>query len=152
MISLTAQYALRAILLIAQRGGDSPVLARELAAKAKIPKQYLSTILRSAVRAGLLQSMRGRGGGFVLARPAAQMTLAEVLIPFDSVAGCMGCPFGLPRCSDANPCLVHDYWKPVASHFRQMLSETTLASVVGRSLVQTSVGRRAKRPLRTKRI
>ncbi len=129
MLSVTAQYALRAMAYLADANGETPVGAREIADRTGVPLQYLSRILRDAVRAGLLDSARGVGGGFRLARPAKKITLLEVLAPFDDVVGRSRCPFGQPMCDDSRPCGFHEYWKPVSGAYRRMLETTTLADL-----------------------
>jgi Rrf2 family protein len=129
MLSTTAQYALRALVFIAAQDPARPVLGREIAAQTGVPAQYLSRILRDAVRYGLLESARGVGGGFRLARPARRIRLLEVITPFENVLFGSQCPFGQPKCSDEQPCGFHPHWKPVAAAMRCMLEETTLDTV-----------------------
>lgn len=130
MLSMTGQYALRAIVYIAANSSDEKVvLSREIAEKTGVPSQYLSQILRDAVRAGVLESSRGVGGGFRLSRPAARIRLLDVLAPFEDVLKGSRCPFGQPRCNDEHPCGFHEFWKPVSRAFRQMLEQTTLDQV-----------------------
>lgn len=138
---MTAQYALRALVYIARQPGEHPVLAREIAARTRVPSHYLSRILRDAVRCGLLESARGVGGGFRLARPAEDIRLIDVLSPFDDVLARSRCPFGQPQCNDSNPCGFHDYWKPIAAAYRSMLERTSLNQVGTKGLTGTS-GRR----------
>jgi Rrf2 family iron-sulfur cluster assembly transcriptional regulator len=114
---------------IAAHGAERPVGAKEIAAKTGVPAQYLSRILRDAVRYGLLESARGVGGGFRLARPVERIRLLDVLVPFEATLAESRCPFGQPRCSDDRPCGFHSAWKPVATAMRQMLEQTTLAEV-----------------------
>src|SRR5262249_47761223 len=106
---MTAQYALRALVYIAGQDPDRPVLAREIAQRTGVPLHYLSRILRDAVRHGLLDSTRGVGGGFRLARPPKKVALIDVLMPFDDILARARCPFGQPRCSDHHPCGFHEY-------------------------------------------
>lgn len=129
MLSMTAQYALRAFVFIATHGDQHPVLAKDIAAHTGVPQHYLSRILRDAVRAGLLDSARGVGGGFRLSRPADRIKLFDILSPFDDVLDRSRCPFGQPRCNDQNPCGFHEYWKPISTAYRKMLEETTLAEI-----------------------
>jgi len=129
MLSKTAQYALRAIVYIAGQDPDRPILAKEIAAYTGVPGHYLSRILRDAVRAGLLESARGVGGGFRLARPANRIKLYDVLAAFDDVLDRSRCPFGQPRCNDDHPCGFHAHWKPIATAYRRMLEQTTLNRV-----------------------
>lgn len=133
------------MVFIAEHGGDGLVLASDIARKTKIPKQYLSAILRNAARAGLLKSTRGRGGGFRLARPTHRIRLLDIFRPYDDVDSKTGCPFGQPRCSDDNPCVFHDHWKPVAEAYKRMLTETTIADLLSDKLVQLQLGRRKGR-------
>ncbi|MBI5762519.1 MAG: Rrf2 family transcriptional regulator [Planctomycetes bacterium] len=129
MLSMTAQYALRAFVYIAGKDDKEPVLAKEIAAKTGVPPHYLSRILRDAVRAGLLDSARGVGGGFRLSRPRHKIRLSEILAPFDDILSRSSCPFGQAQCNDRNPCGFHEHWKPIASSYLKMLEETTLDSV-----------------------
>ena len=129
MLSMTAQYALRAFVFIATHGDKRPILAKEIASHTGVPLHYLSRILRDAVRAGLLESARGVGGGFRLAKPAPRITLFDILSPFDDVLDRSRCPFGQPQCNDRSPCGFHEYWKPIATAYRHMLEETTLNDI-----------------------
>lgn len=129
MLSATAQYALRAMVYIAAHDREHPVLAKEIASKTGVPLQYLSRILHDAVRAGLLTSSRGVGGGFRLARPKAKIKLIEILSKYDDVLDKAKCPFGQARCNDSNPCGFHDHWKPISMAYREMLESTTLGEV-----------------------
>lgn len=129
MLSVTAQYALRAFAYIADQEGDQPVLTKDIAANTGVPSQYLSRILNNAVRAGLLTSTRGVGGGFRLTRPSEKIKLIDILSNYDDLLDRSKCPFGQPRCNDDNPCGFHEHWKPISMAFREMLNETTIADV-----------------------
>ncbi|GMU35048.1 MAG: Rrf2 family transcriptional regulator [Planctomycetia bacterium] len=146
MISQTAQYAIRAMVAIASE--DGPILARQIAKATAIPRPYLSTVLRLAVRAGMLHSSRGRGGGFVLARPAEQLTLFDIVAAFDDVGQGPRCPFGLPQCTDAQACPMHEVWKPVSQGFRNMLMKTALSEIVGGNGPSRG-GRKSRMPRRS---
>jgi Rrf2 family iron-sulfur cluster assembly transcriptional regulator len=137
MLSMTAQYALRAFVYIAAQEAKRPVLAKEIAAHTGVPAQYLSRILRDAVRAGLLESARGVGGGFRLARPAGRIRLFDVLAAYDNVLDRSRCPFGQPKCNDDHPCGFHRYWKPIALAYRNMLENITLDRVGAEGLATT---------------
>ncbi len=151
MLSQTAQYALRALVYIAQHAQEGPVLAREIAGKTNVPKQYLSTILREAVRSGLLKSTRGKGGGFQLAKPPLKTRLLDVLKPFDDIAARTGCPFGQEKCSDENPCVFHDHWKPVAVAYQDMLNDTTLYDMQREAMLHPKKKTKKKKRRTTRR-
>ena len=130
MLSKTTEYALRAVATIARAGGRKPVLARDIAIDGDIPTKYLSKILRDLVRAGGLHSSRGIGGGFRLRRRAETLKLSEVVDPFEDVLAARRCPFGKNKCSDEDPCTMHEKWRPVAEAFRILMEQTTVADII----------------------
>ncbi len=130
MFSKTAEYALRAMAAIAKVREDRPVLSKEIAATGQVPGKYLSKVLRDLVRAGLLTSNRGIGGGFRLKKKPEAIRLMDVIRPFDDVFASRRCPFGNARCSDDRPCTMHEQWKPVKSAYQTLLEETSLAEII----------------------
>lgn len=129
MISKTAEYALRAVLHLAQRDSGS-VPATDIARALRLPENYLSKILHNLGRAGVVDAERGRGGGFSLARPAAKLTLAEVIEPFDELAARRECLLGRPACSDRSPCAAHEQWAAVSEHVQDFFHNTTVADLI----------------------
>jgi Rrf2 family protein len=130
VLSQTAEYALRAVLAIAEEPGGAPVGANRLAKVLRIPQNYLSKTLHQLARAGVLESTRGKLGGFQLARPASRISLLDVVSPFDDVTGQRTCLMGRTVCSDHNPCAAHSRWKDVAERTVQFFSETTVADLM----------------------
>ncbi|MBI3664976.1 MAG: Rrf2 family transcriptional regulator [Acidobacteria bacterium] len=78
-ISVKGDYALKALLYLAQRGGTDPVKIAEIAARQEIPQKFLELILAQLKQGGFVQSRRGAEGGYLLARPAQAIMLGEVL-------------------------------------------------------------------------
>ncbi len=79
MISQKARYALRALLYLAARGGDTPVQISEIAEAERLPRKFLEQILLELKKPGIVQSHRGRSGGYSLGRPAKDISFADVL-------------------------------------------------------------------------
>ena len=131
MLSQTAEYALRAVLAVASAGKDQPIGAARLATKLGIPQNYLSKTLHQLAKAGVLESTRGKSGGFQLARPAGKISLLEVVSPFDDVTGRRTCLMGQPVCSDHNSCAAHERWKEVAERTAEFFRDTTVADLAG---------------------
>jgi len=130
MISLTGEYALRAMIFLVRHRDDWPISAPRIAEEAGIPHKYLSAILADLVRAGLLEGMRGKRGGFRVTRPAKEIHLVEVIRPFEPVMkNRRSCPFGNVTCSDADPCGAHERWKAVKAALDKFLAETSLQKV-----------------------
>ena len=130
MLTLTSEYALRAMVYLALHGDHEPVSGQQVAQQAGIPRKYLSKILGDLVRAGVLSGSRGRNGGFILTRAPQDIRLFEVLAPFEPVLGNRRpCPFGNAVCSDETPCAGHDRWKAVRDAYQGFLHETTIYDV-----------------------
>jgi Rrf2 family protein len=79
MISQKARYALRALLYLAARGGDTPVQISEIAQAERLPRKFLEQILLELKKPGIVQSHRGRSGGYSLGRAAKDISFADVL-------------------------------------------------------------------------
>lgn len=130
MLSNTAQYALRAMIYLGSREGEGPVRVDEIADGLDVPRNYLSKILHTLVKERVLRSLRGPRGGFALSRRSADLTLFEIVAPFDDIEARRTCLLGRKECSDINPCAIHGHWKEVATQVARFFRDTTLASVV----------------------
>lgn len=130
MLSTTAEYGLRALLSLAQEGPDKATLGRDLATRSGVPANYLSKILLELKKAGLVQAVRGTGGGYRLGKPAGEIRLMDVVELIDGEAARPGCFLaGGNSCSDIDPCLAHDRWAAVKDHYVAFLESTTLEDI-----------------------
>jgi Rrf2 family protein len=142
MISMTSEYALRAMVCLATQPRGQALLGRDLAELAEIPANYLAKILVTLRNAGLVATMRGTGGGYLLQKPASGVRLSEIVEPFEgSRIGC-GCLLNRSKeCNSKDACSAHDTWWQVRDVYRQFLQRTTLADIANRgsqvSLKQT---------------
>jgi Rrf2 family protein len=130
MLSQTAEYALRAVLYLAERADDGTVRVGEMAQALRIPHNYLSKILHRLARAGVLASTRGKTGGFQLAVPADRLRLYEIIAPFDRIDERRRCLLGRPQCSDRTACTAHSRWKQVADTVTSFFRETSVADLL----------------------
>jgi len=138
MLSHTAEYALRAVLYLAQgEDADRFVQVGEIAPALRIPRNYLSKILHLLARQGVLVSTRGRLGGFRLAAPPDRLCLATVVSPFGSLGETRHCLLGRPECSDRTACAAHARWKDVAERVAAFFRETTVAELLQGAAVAT---------------
>lgn len=129
MISRSASYAIRAMAFIASADRDSRLLSRDIAESLELPPPFLSKILRTLVEGGLLQSRRGKSGGFRLARPSESITLIEIVDPFDRLTDRRRCLLGQPECSDETGCPLHEEWRPFADAFIEVLGRWKLTDM-----------------------
>jgi len=128
MLSRTAEYALRAVLFLADRG--EPASVELIAERLGVPRNYLSKTLHRLAREGVLTSTRGQGGGFRLAVDPDHLALLQVVEPFDSITGERRCLLGRPQCSDANPCPAHHQWKAVSESVAGFFRERTVGELL----------------------
>jgi Rrf2 family protein len=105
MISKTSEYALRAMVFLAENS-TSPSPLQDIAATTQVPPGYLSKVLQQLVRAGLLTSQRGLGGGFTLTRPPSELSVYEVVQSVDPINRIRECPLKLPEHKD-ELCALH---------------------------------------------
>ena len=133
MISKTARIALRAVLRIAERDPPGPVSARALAWELDLPQNYLSKTLYRLVKDGLLRATRGRGGGYLLASPAADIPLDRIVDAIDPSGRERRCLLGRPECSEVHPCAMHGRWCEVREAIDRFFAETTVGDLLSPS-------------------
>lgn len=130
MFSKTARIALRAVLCIAEREESGPVSSRTLARELDLPRNYLSKTLHRLVRDDILAAARGRGGGYLLTVPAAELALGRVVDAIDPEGPERRCLLGRPECSPLNPCAMHGRWCDVREAIDRFLAETTVGDLL----------------------
>lgn len=128
VFSRTAEYALRAIVWLAANA-EKPRTTREIAAAARIPGGYLSKVMQTLADAGLVNSQRGLGGGFVLARPAAALTVLEVIDAVDPIRRIESCPLGL-RSHAERLCALHRRLDEALEMIRAAFASCTVADLL----------------------
>jgi Rrf2 family protein len=133
-VSAKTDYALRAAVELAAAAGGPPVKGERLATSQSIPLRFLENILLQLRNAGLIESRRGADGGYRLARPAAEITLADVIRAIDGpLAGVSGQrPETLDFQGRAEP--LRDVWIAVRASLRGVLENVTLADVAAGEL------------------
>jgi Rrf2 family iron-sulfur cluster assembly transcriptional regulator len=130
-VSTRADYAARALLSLALHGLDRPTSVKEIAERTGLPQPYLEQILLAVKGAGIVRSKRGVGGGYVLARPLAEITLADVIAAVDG-------PGPMPveahdHCE--GHCVLQEVWGELDEETRKVLGRFTLADLVDRTKV-----------------
>lgn len=133
MLSRSSEYAVRSLALLATIQAAESVHSGDIAAELGLPPQFLTKILRRLAEAGVLSSQRGRAGGFRLERPAASVSLLEVVAPFEEQATGVTCLLGQAFCSDSDACPLHAEWVDIQRRFFDLLERTTLADVAERA-------------------
>jgi Rrf2 family protein len=132
-VSTRGDYACRALLSLALHGnGEGPTSVRDLAERTGLPQPYLEQILLALKGAGLVRSKRGVGGGYVLAREPASITLGSIVSAVDGpiVLGDFGEPHQNGACDHEGQCVLLAVWAEVSEQMRHLLDALTLSDVV----------------------
>ena len=112
LLSLTAQYALRAALALARANGRA-LKAGEIATATGTPRNYMSKTLNALAREGIIRSRRGPTGGFTLARPPEEISITQISGTFCEERTPARCLLADRACNPAEPCAVHGRWTAV---------------------------------------
>lgn len=127
MLSKTAEYALRAVTVLATVQGR-PVSADKVAEQTKIPRRYLHKVLQDLTAAGLMSSRPGPGGGYELVGKPETLTILDVVNAVDPIARITSCPLGLT--SHTSLCPLHRELDKAYASVENALRKVTLADVV----------------------
>ncbi len=128
MISPTAEYALRAMVAIAETDSGALVTART-AEQTQVPPGYLPKVLQTLRRSGLVDSKRGLGGGFTLAKPPEQITVLDVVNAVDPIKRIERCPLST-EAHGAELCPLHARLDEAIAMVEQSFASTILAELI----------------------
>lgn len=130
MLSITSQYAIRALVILAEYPCETSVLGRDLARAGKIPRNYLAKILLALKNAGILGTARGSQGGYWLIKAPDSLKLVDVVRIFDHISDPPPCLLGKHElCMKMDPCSAHANWHRIRDSYLEFLQQTTLADV-----------------------
>ena len=130
-LSTKGRYAVMAMADLAQRGGDGAVALSDIAHRQDISLAYLEQLFARLRRGGLVKSVRGPGGGYRLARPAAHTAVADIVTAVDEPLEAVRCGSLPGGCMPGGErCLTHDLWDDLGRHIHDYLSSVTLEDVV----------------------
>lgn len=143
--SKPCEYAIRALAFLARFPQVGGTQGAAIAEGEGLPAPVLGKVLQELVRKGLLESRRGPGGGFRLARRPQLITLRDVVAAIDGLDQFLECAVGLERCSDESPCPLHDTWKALRGQMMNYLEVTTLADMAAAVARKKELRSRPKR-------
>ncbi len=127
MFSKTCEYAIRAMIFIAQKSRDgSKVGIKEIAKGIDSPEHFIAKILQDLGRRRLVHSLKGPNGGFYLDEEALICSLADIVKVVDGDRLFTGCGLGLKQCSESHPCPIHHEFKALRKGIQQMLEKARL--------------------------
>ena len=131
-ISTKGRYALRLMLDLALYSGGSAVPLRDVAARQEISDKYLEQSVTQLSRAGLVRSIRGAGGGYLLTRAPEQYTVGEILRVLEGTLSPVSCADGTDCCSRADRCVTVEVWREIQAAVDGVVDRITLSDLVDR--------------------
>jgi Rrf2 family cysteine metabolism transcriptional repressor len=129
-LSTKGRYASRAMLDLALHYGQDPILLRNISKRQDISERYLERLMTSLVTAGLVISMRGKKGGFRLAKPPKEIRLSQVIQATEGSLSPVFCVDDPGQCSRLGTCVTHDVWQKLRSEIFETLDSITLEKLV----------------------
>lgn len=127
MFSKTCEYAIRAVLFIAQKSKDGDKVGiKDIAKGIDSPEHFIAKILQNLSKQGLVQSAKGPHGGFFLDKSNLRYSLADVVKAIDGDKLFSGCGLGLKVCSETKPCPIHHEFKKIREDISAMLENAKL--------------------------
>lgn len=146
MISKSTEYAIRALVFIKIKNKDKhrPGMS-EIANEIEAPVAYTGKILQILTRHKLLNSMKGRGGGFFFDEDKTNITLYDVIHVMEGDSCFNKCGFGLKNCDNTNPCPLHDEYLVIRDGFYNLVKSETIDLLADKILSGDAVLNRIKK-------
>jgi Rrf2 family cysteine metabolism transcriptional repressor len=129
-LSTKGRYASRAMLDLAVHYGSEPVLLRNISKRQDISERYLERLMTSLVTAGLVISMRGKKGGFRLAKPPSEIRLSQIIQATEGSLSPVFCVDDPKQCDRVQTCVTYDVWEKLKKAIYETLDAITLENMV----------------------
>lgn len=143
-LTTKGRYAVTAMLDLAFHSERRPVTLTDIAKRQEISLSYLEQLFARLRRSGMVEGVRGPGGGYQLSRKAASISIAEIISAVDETIDSTRCG-GQANCQNAEPCLTHDLWMGLSDQIRDYLDSITLEDVLTRTTVREVAKRQDQR-------
>jgi Rrf2 family transcriptional regulator, iron-sulfur cluster assembly transcription factor len=139
-LSTKGRYAVMAMVDLASHSKGSPVALADIAERQEISLSYLEQLFAKLRRGGLVKSVRGPGGGYLLAHGTESTRISDIILAVDEPIRATRCQAGSPSgChSDKSRCLTHDLWEELGNQIHLYLSSVSLGDVCERRVLGTS--------------
>lgn len=130
-LTTKGRYAVMAMADLAINGGGDPMTLSEIAERQSISLSYLEQLFAKLRRGGLVRSVRGPGGGYLLSRPAQAIRISDIVLAVDEPIRATRCEPGSPMSCQGSKgrCTTHDLWEELSNHIHLFLSSVSLADV-----------------------
>lgn len=134
-LTTKGRFAVTAMIDLALRCGDGPVTLAGISERQKISLSYLEQLFGKLRRHQLVESVRGPGGGYCLARPSTQVTVADIVRAVDETLDATQCG-GHGNCKDDEQCMTHELWSTLNFKMFEYLGSVTLSDLVAKQMTK----------------
>lgn len=132
-ISTKGRYALRLMVDLALAESTSPISLKDVAARQNLSDKYLEQIVTPLSHAGIVRSVRGAGGGYLLTRKPEEYTVGDILRPLEGDLAPVECATDAAYCDRCGECVTVELWQEIHRAVSQVVDNTTLADLVERA-------------------
>lgn len=132
-LTTKGRFAVTAMVDLATRGGNAPVTLAGISERQRISLSYLEQLFGKLRRHHIVNSVRGPGGGYYLARPGSQITIAEIIKAVDEPLDSSNCG-GKADCLDDHQCMTHDLWMGLNKTLHDYLAAVNLQELVDKHM------------------
>ncbi|MGO9308754.1 MAG: RrF2 family transcriptional regulator [Spirochaetia bacterium] len=133
-ITTKGRYGLRAVISLAKKSHSRPVSIGSLATQENVSSEFLEQIFFKLKKAGLIRSIRGPGGGFVLNRTPAEISVQDILVAVGETRGLTPCTLRRKAlCDRAEPCAAHEIWTGLQKTMEDYLTNVTLKDILAKN-------------------
>jgi len=139
-LTTKGRYAVTAMLDLAYHSEKRPVTLTDIAKRQDISLSYLEQLFARLRRAGMVEGVRGPGGGYQLSRDAKMINVADIILAVDEPIDSTRCG-GKANCQNSQPCLTHDLWMGLSDQIRNYLSTISLQDLLQRRSVRVVAAR-----------
>lgn len=141
-LSTKGRYAVMAMVDLAQQSNGKPIALADVAERQEISLSYLEQLFAKLRRGGLVKSVRGPGGGYMLSMPADETRISEIVLAVDEPIRATRCTPGSPQGCRANKerCSTHDLWEALGNEIYNFLSALSIADVCDKRIDSGDIG------------
>ena len=132
-LTTKGRFAVTAMIDVALRCGEGPVTLAGISERQKISLSYLEQLFGKLRRRNLVESVRGPGGGYCLARAAGEISVADIVRAVDETLDATQCG-GRGNCKDEEPCMTHDLWMALNARMYEFLGSVSLSDLAEKQL------------------
>ncbi len=126
IFSKKCEYGLQAVLFLAAQQRGEVITSDEISKKLNIPKEFISKILQKLTESGIVDSKKGKSGGFFLSKDPTKIRLIDIVAAIDGLEMFNSCVLGFPKCNPENPCPLHTKWGELRTMTYNMLNDETI--------------------------